>query len=291
MTGSTIKTIGFIGLGIMGQSMAGHLLAGGFGLNVYNRTKSKADGLVSRGATWFDTPGEVAAHSDLVITIVGFPRDVEEVYFGPQGIIAHAKNAILVDMTTSSPSLARDIAQEAAKKGLGALDAPVSGGDVGARDAKLTIMVGGSQEVFDQALPVLRLMGASIILQGGAGMGQHTKMCNQIVIASNIMGVAEGLAYAKKVGLDPSTVLQSIGGGAASGFQLNVLGTRMIAGDYAPGFYIEHFIKDLTIALAEAKKLDLDLPGLSQAKKLYDQMVAKGLGRDGTQGLLQLYIS
>ena len=291
MTGSTIKTIGFIGLGIMGQSMAGHLLAGGFGLNVYNRTKSKADGLVSRGATWFDTPGEVAAHSDLVITIVGFPRDVEEVYFGPQGIIAHAKNAILVDMTTSSPSLARDIAQEAAKKGLGALDAPVSGGDVGARDAKLTIMVGGTQEVFDQALPVLRLMGTSIILQGGAGMGQHTKMCNQIVIASNIMGVAEGLAYAKKVGLDPSTVLQSIGGGAASGFQLNVLGTRMIAGDYAPGFYIEHFIKDLTIALAEAKKLDLDLPGLSQAKKLYDQMVAKGLGRDGTQGLLQLYIS
>ena len=291
MTGSTIKTIGFIGLGIMGQSMAGHLLAGGFGLNVYNRTKSKADGLVNRGATWFDTPGEVAAHSDLVITIVGFPRDVEEVYFGPQGIIAHAKNAILVDMTTSSPSLARDIAQEAAKKGLGALDAPVSGGDVGARDAKLTIMVGGSQEVFDQALPVLRLMGTSIILQGGVGMGQHTKMCNQIVIASNIMGVAEGLAYAKKVGLDPSTVLQSIGGGAASGFQLNVLGTRMIAGDYAPGFYIEHFIKDLTIALAEAKKLDLDLPGLSQAKKLYDQMVAKGLGRDGTQGLLQLYIS
>ena len=291
MTGSTIKTIGFIGLGIMGQRMAGHILAGGFGLNVYNRTKSKADGLVSRGATWFDTPGEVAAHSDLVITIVGFPRDVEEVYFGPQGIIAHAKNAILVDMTTSSPSLARDIAQEAAKKGLGALDAPVSGGDVGARDAKLTIMVGGSQEVFEQALPVLRLMGTSIILQGGAGMGQHTKMCNQIVIASNIMGVAEGLAYAKKVGLDPSTVLQSIGGGAASGFQLNVLGTRMIAGDYAPGFYIEHFIKDLTIALAEAKKLDLDLPGLSQAKKLYDQMVAKGLGRDGTQGLLQLYIS
>ena len=291
MAGSTIKTIGFIGLGIMGQSMAGHLLAGGFGLNVYNRTKSKADGLVSRGATWFDTPGELAAHSDLVISIVGFPRDVEEVYFGPQGIIAHAKNAILVDMTTSSPSLARDIAQEAAKKGLGSLDAPVSGGDVGARDAKLTIMVGGSQEVFDQALPVLRLMGTSIILQGGVGMGQHTKMCNQIVIASNIMGVAEGLAYAKKVGLDPSTVLQSIGGGAASGFQLNVLGTRMIAGDYAPGFYIEHFIKDLTIALAEAKKLDLDLPGLSQAKKLYDQMVAKGLGRDGTQGLLQLYIS
>ena len=291
MTGSTIKTIGFIGLGIMGQSMASHLLAGGFALNVYNRTKSKADGLISRGATWFDTPGELAAHSDLVITIVGFPSDVEEVYLGPQGIIAHAKNAILVDMTTSSPSLARDIAQEAAKKGLGALDAPVSGGDVGARDAKLTIMVGGTQEVFDQALPVLRLMGTSIILQGGAGMGQHTKMCNQIVIASNIMGVAEGLAYAKKVGLDPSTVLQSIGGGAASGFQLNVLGTRMIAGDYAPGFYIEHFIKDLTIALAEAKKLDLDLPGLNQAKKLYDQMVAKGLGRDGTQGLLQLYIS
>lgn len=285
-----IASIGFVGVGIMGQSMAGHLLAAGYQVHVYNRTKSKTDALIAKGATWHDTPGAVAAQSDLIITMVGFPSDVEEVYFGENGIIASAKEAILVDMTTSSPSLARKIAQEAAKKGLASIDAPVSGGDIGARDAKLTIMVGGEQDVFNHVLPVLQKLGTSIILQGGPGMGQHTKMCNQIVIASTIMGVAEGLSYAKKVGLDPAQVLQSIGGGAASGFQLNVLGAKMIIGDYAPGFYVEHFIKDLKIALSEAEQMNLALPGLSLAKSLFEKMAAKGLQRNGTQGIFQIYI-
>ncbi len=285
-----IASIGFVGVGIMGQSMAGHLLAAGYQVHVYNRTKSKTDALIAKGATWHDTPGAVAAQSDLIITMVGFPSDVEEVYFGENGIIASAKEAILVDLTTSSPSLARKIAQEAAKKGLASIDAPVSGGDIGARDAKLTIMVGGEQAVFNHVLPVLQKLGTSIILQGGPGMGQHTKMCNQIVIASTIMGVAEGLSYAKKVGLDPAQVLQSIGGGAASGFQLNVLGAKMIVGDYAPGFYVEHFIKDLKIALSEAEQMNLALPGLSLAKSLFEKMAAKGLQRNGTQGIFQIYI-
>jgi len=285
-----IASIGFVGVGIMGQSMAGHLLAAGYQVHVYNRTKSKTDALIAKGAIWHDTPGAVAAQSDLIITMVGFPSDVEEVYFGENGIIANAKDAILVDMTTSSPSLARKIAQEAAKKGLASIDAPVSGGDIGARDAKLTIMVGGDQDVFNHVLPVLQKLGTSIILQGGPGMGQHTKMCNQIVIASTIMGVAEGLSYAKKVGLDPAQVLQSIGGGAASGFQLNVLGAKMIVGDYAPGFYVEHFIKDLKIALSEAEQMNLALPGLSLAKSLFEKMAAKGLQRNGTQGIFQIYI-
>ena len=287
---TSIKNIGFIGLGIMGQSMAGHLLAAGYQVNLYNRTKSKTDALVAKGAKWFDTPGEVAAHSNMIITMVGYPSDVEEVYFGEKGIIASANNAILIDMTTSSPSLARKIATEAAKKGLAALDAPVSGGDIGARDAKLTIMVGGDQAAFDHALPILQKLGTSIILQGVAGMGQHTKMCNQIVIASTIMGVAEGLSYAKKVGLDPVVVLQSIGGGAASGFQLNVLGAKMIVGDYAPGFYVEHLIKDLKIALAEAEQMHLNLPGLALAKSLFEKMADRGLQRNGTQGIFQIYL-
>jgi 3-hydroxyisobutyrate dehydrogenase len=285
-----IASIGFVGVGIMGQNMAGHLLAAGYQVNLYNRTKSKTDALVAKGAKWFDTPGEVAAHSNMIITMVGYPSDVEEVYFGEKGIIASANNAILVDMTTSSPSLARKIAVEAAKKGLAALDAPVSGGDIGARDAKLTIMVGGDQTVFNHVLPILQKLGTSIILQGDVGMGQHTKMCNQIVIASTIMGVAEGLSYAKKVGLDPALVLQSIGGGAASGFQLNVLGAKMIVGDYAPGFYVEHLIKDLKIALAEAEQMHLNLPGLALAKSLFEKMADRGLQRNGTQGIFQIYL-
>ena len=285
-----VKSIGFVGVGIMGQNMAGHLLAAGYHINVFNRTKSKTDALVAKGATWFDSPGALAAQSDLIITMVGFPSDVEEVYFGENGIIHSAKNAILIDMTTSSPSLARKIAEQAHKKGLVALDAPVSGGDVGARDAKLPIMVGGNQDVFNHVLPVLQKMGTSIVLQGEAGMGQHTKMCNQIVIASTIMGVAEGLSYAKKVGLDPALVLQSIGGGAASGFQLNVLGARMIVGDYAPGFYVEHFIKDLKIAIQEAEQMKLNLPGLALAKSLFEKMASQGLQRNGTQGIFQIYL-
>lgn len=283
-------TVGFIGLGIMGASMAGHLLAAGYPLNVYNRTRAKAQGLLDKGAVWRDTPGDVAAASDIVITMLGYPRDVEEMYLGADGLVARAKpGALLIDMTTSSPSLAARIAEAARAKGLQALDAPVSGGDVGAREAKLSIMVGGDQAAFDRALPLFEKMGKTIIRQGEAGAGQHTKMANQIVIASTIMGVCEGLVYAKQAGLDPETVLACIGGGAAGGFQLNVLGARMIKGDFAPGFFVHHFIKDLSIALEEAERRNLDLPGLTLARSLFVKLKEQGGGEMGTQGLYTLY--
>jgi 3-hydroxyisobutyrate dehydrogenase len=290
MTDSKKKPrVGFIGLGNMGRSMAGHILNAGYPLNVYNRSRDKADELLARGAVWCATPGELAAASDVVITIVGYPRDVEQVYLGENGILACARDALLIDMTTSSPELAQRIAKEAEGKGCRALDAPVSGGDIGARDAKLSIMVGGEQAAFDAALPILQLMGPSIVLQGGPGAGQHTKMCNQIVIASTIMGVCEGLAYGKAAGLDLPTVLKSIGGGAASGFQLNVMGAKIINGDFAPGFYVEHFIKDLGIALAEAQRMQLDLPALALARKLYEELAQQGHARLGTQALFKHY--
>ena len=289
-TNPALPVVGFVGLGIMGRSMAGHLLAAGHRLHVYNRSRDKADELVARGAIWQATPGEVAAHADIVITMVGYPHDVEEVYLSADGIVARARaGAILIDMTTSSPALAARIAAAAAERGVRALDAPVSGGDIGAREAKLAIMVGGEPAAFDAALPVLQRMGANIVLQGGPGAGQHTKMCNQIVIASTVMGVCEGLAYARDAGLDAETVLKSIGGGAASGFQLNVLGARIIKGDFAPGFFIEHFIKDMGIALAEAERMRLELPGLALAKRLFDELKAKGYGRAGTQALFKHY--
>jgi 3-hydroxyisobutyrate dehydrogenase len=281
--------IGFIGLGQMGGYMAGHILDAGYQLNVYNRSPDRADQLIDRGATWCATPGDLAAASDVVITMVGYPHDVEQLYLGDGGIVAKAADAVLIDMTTSAPELAVRIAAEAAKKGCRALDAPVSGGDVGARDAKLSIMVGGDQAAFDAALEVLQLMGTSIVLQGGPGAGQHTKMCNQIVIASTIMGVCEGLAYARRAGLDPEEVMKSIGGGAASSFQLGILGARIIKGDFAPGFLVEHFIKDLGIALAEADRMRLDLPGLTLAKKLYAQLATQGYGRLGTHALFKHY--
>lgn len=281
--------VGFIGLGNMGRSMAGHILNAGYPLHVYNRSRDKAGELLARGAVWCETPGALAAASDVVITIVGYPRDVEQVYLGENGILAGARGALLIDMTTSSPALAERIAKAAGEQDCRALDAPVSGGDIGARDAKLSIMVGGEQAAFDEALPILQLMGPSIVLQGGPGAGQHTKMCNQIVIASTIMGVCEGLAYGKAAGLDLPTVLKSIGGGAASGFQLNVLGPKIINGDFAPGFYVEHFIKDLGIALAEAQRMQLDLPALALARKLYEELVQQGHGRLGTQALFKHY--
>ena len=287
--GTAKARIGFIGLGNMGRHMAGHLLGAGHRLFVYNRSHQKAQELIARGASWCETPGELASQVDVVITMVGHPHDVEQVYLGQDGILARAQKALLIDMTTSSPALAQRLAAEAERVGCRSLDAPVSGGDVGARDAKLSIMVGGDAAAFEEALPVLNVMGSNVVLQGGPGAGQHTKMCNQIVIASTIMGVSEGIAYARKSGLNPDTVLKSIGGGAASGFQLTVMGAKMIAGDFAPGFYIEHFIKDLGIALAEAERMDLDLPGLSQARKLFVGLAEKGLGRLGTQALILHY--
>lgn len=283
------QRIGFIGLGIMGQSMAGHLLAAGHPLTVYNRSRAKAAGLLAQGAHWCETPSDVAARSDVVVTMVGLPSDVEHVWLGTDGVLAGARNAVLIDMTTSSPALAQRLAAEAARRGCEALDAPVSGGDLGAREAKLSIMVGGSRAGFEAALPVLQLMGTNIVHQGGPGAGQHTKMCNQVVIASTIMGVCEGLAYARAAGLDLPTVLKSIGAGAAGGFQLNVLGQKIINGDFAPGFFIEHFLKDLGIALGEAQRMQLELPGLALAERLYRALADRGLARAGTQALAQYY--
>jgi len=290
MSDSQPLSVGFIGLGIMGRSMAGHLQRAGHALHVYNRSRAGAEPLLAADATWHDSPGEVAAHSDVVITMVGFPADVEAVYLGAGGLVERARpGAVLVDMTTSSPELAQRIAAAAQARGVHALDAPVSGGEIGARDAKLSIMVGGSAQAFERALPILRLMGPSVVLQGGPGSGQHTKMCNQIVIASTMLGVCEGLAYAQRSGLDPQTVLSSITGGAAGSFLLANMGPRMLKGDFAAGFFTEHFIKDMGIALHEAQRMKLDLPGLALAKRLYDQLAAQGHGRDGTQVLFRHY--
>lgn len=287
---SETTTVGFIGLGIMGHSMAANILAGGYALNVYNRTKAKADDLVAKGAVWHDTPGDLAAASDVVITIVGYPRDVEETYLGDDGLVARARpGATLIDMTTSSPTLAVEIAQKAAEKDVAVLDAPVSGGDVGARAGKLSIMVGGDERAFETVRPIFECMGENIVLQGPAGAGQHTKMCNQIAVAANMLAASESLAYAKAAGLDAGRVLKSIGTGAASSFLLNNLGPKMLAGDFAPGFYVHHFVKDMGIAIAEAERMKLDLPALGLAKKLYDQLVSEGYGEDGTQALFRVY--
>lgn len=284
------KTIGFIGTGVMGKSMAANLLKAGHRVLVYNRTKSKTDGLVSQGAEWKDTVAEVAEQADVVITIVGYPSDVEEVYLGEKGILNHAKaKTYLIDMTTSKPLLAKKIYEEAKKRKLNALDAPVSGGDIGAKNGTLTIMVGGDKEAFEAVKPVLQVMGENIILQGEAGAGQHTKMANQITIASNMIGVSEAVVYAEKAGLDPEKVLKSISSGAAGSWSLSNLAPRMIAGDFAPGFYVKHMMKDMTIALEAAEEMGMMTPGLELAKKLYDELASKGEENSGTQALYKLY--
>jgi 3-hydroxyisobutyrate dehydrogenase len=282
--------IGFIGIGVMGKSMAEHIRQAGYELHVYTRTAAKADELVHRGAVWHETPADLAAACDAIITMVGYPKDVEELYLGERGLIARAKaGAYLIDMTTSSPILAKRIHEAAARKGLYALDAPVSGGDIGARERRLSIMVGGDQEAFDAALPLLQRMGANIVRQGGAGAGQHTKMCNQIAIASNMLGVCEAIAYAEAAGLDPNTVLGSIESGAAGSWSLSNLGPRIIAGNFEPGFYVKHFIKDMGIALEAAKEMGLDTPGLKLAESLYRQLEEKGYAEKGTQALYKLW--
>ena len=283
-------TIGFIGLGIMGKSMAANLQKAGFSLVVYNRTKSKTDELVAAGATWYDTIAGVAQNSDAVITMVGFPKDVEEVYFGDDGIINNAKSgAYLIDMTTSKPALAKKIYTQAKVKGIHSLDAPVSGGDVGARDAKLSIMVGGDEADFEEVKILFEIMGKNIVLQGAAGSGQHTKMCNQIAVASTMIGVCEALVYAKKAGLDAKTVLKSIESGAAASWSLSNLAPRIIDGNFEPGFFVKHYIKDMTIASEEAKLMELDIPGLELAKSLYEQLASEGGENYGTQGLYKVF--
>lgn len=282
--------IGFVGTGVMGKSMAKNLLKAGYRLNVYNRTKESAQELVQLGAVWKDTVAELAETSRVVISMVGYPKDVENVYRGEGGLIAHAKvGSYLIDMTTSSPVLAKTLAIEGEKKGIHVLDAPVSGGDIGARDGKLVIMVGGQEKDFNAVIPVFEAMGTNIILQGPAGSGQYTKMCNQITIASNMIGVAEAMAYAQKSGLDPIRVLDSIGGGAAGSWSLSNLGPRMIKGDYAPGFYVKHIIKDIKIAIDSAQEMGLRTPGLELAKSLYEKLAAEGEENSGTQALIKLY--
>ncbi|WP_256379884.1 NAD(P)-dependent oxidoreductase [Brevibacillus sp. MCWH] len=282
--------IGFVGTGVMGKSMASHLIKAGYRVLVYNRTKAKAEELIAQGATWMDRVSDLAKAAQVIITMVGYPKDVEEIYLGADGIVHHAKpGAYLIDMTTSKPSLAGTIYEEAKKCGLFALDAPVSGGDVGAREARLTIMVGGDEDAYAAVEPILRVMGTNVIRQGGPGAGQHTKMCNQIAIATNMIGVCEAIAYAKRAGLDPTRVLQSIEAGAAGSWSLSNLAPRMIAGNFAPGFYVKHFIKDMTIALEAAKEMGLMTPGLELSKSLYEELAAQGEEDSGTQALIKWF--
>lgn len=279
--------IGWIGTGVMGASMCSHLIDKGFAATVYSRTQSKAAKLVEKGAKWAPSPKAVAEASDVIFSIVGFPPDVREVMLGTNGALAGSKGGnILIDMTTSEPSLAVEIAAAAKGKGVHSLDAPVSGGDVGAKEARLSIMVGGEKDVFEAAKPCFEAMGKTIIHQGGPGAGQHTKMVNQTLIAANMVGVCEALLYAYKAGLDLDTVLQSVAPGAAGSWSLSNLAPRMIAGNFDPGFFVEHFIKDMGIALDEARRMGLSLPGLALANQLYIALKAQGHGRDGTHSLL-----
>jgi 3-hydroxyisobutyrate dehydrogenase len=278
--------VGWIGTGVMGLSMAGHLLKAGFPLTAYSRTKAKAEPLLAQGAKWAETPRAVAAASDVIFSIVGFPSDVREVLLGPNGALAGSKAGnVLVDMTTSEPALAVEIAQAANAKGVFSVDAPVSGGDVGAKNAALSIMVGGDKEVVEALSPCFSAMGKTIVYQGAAGAGQHTKMVNQILIATNMIGVCEALLYGYKAGLDLPTVMQSVGSGAAGSWSLANLGPRIMNDNFDPGFFVEHFIKDMGIALAEARRMGLALPGLALAHQLYVAVKAQGYGRNGTQAL------
>ncbi|MEV5113638.1 NAD(P)-dependent oxidoreductase [Peribacillus frigoritolerans] len=284
------KVIGFIGLGVMGKSMAAHLLKAGFEVFVYTRTKDKSSELLSQGAKWAAAPKEIAQKANVIISMVGYPSDVEEIYLGENGLIENGKQGTyLIDMTTSTPTLAVKIAEEAKKRCMESLDAPVSGGDIGARDAKLTIMVGGSSEAFEAVRPIFDILGSNVVHQGPPGSGQHTKMCNQIAIASNMIGVTEAISYAKKAGLDPDRVLRSISSGSAGSWSLSNLVPRMVEGDFEPGFYIKHFIKDMKIALDEAERMGMDAPGLSLSKSLYEGLAEAGEENSGTQALYKHY--
>lgn len=281
--------IAWIGTGVMGRSMAGHLLDAGHTLKVHNRTKSKAADLLGHGAKWAETPADAAEGAEIACTIVGYPEDVRDVTLGERGVLKSLPaGSLLIDFTTSSPSLARTIAEAAGKRDVASLDAPVSGGDVGARNATLSIMVGGEKKAFDRAVPILNVLGKTIVHQGPAGCGQHTKMVNQILIAAGMVAVCEGLMYARASGLDPKRVLESVGGGAAASWSLSNYYPRMLARDYEPGFYVEHFVKDMRIAMDEAEEFGLYLPGLELARKLYDRLVAEGGGRCGTQALIKV---
>jgi 3-hydroxyisobutyrate dehydrogenase len=282
--------IGFIGLGVMGNPMADRLLEEYKSLYIYSRTKEKADKLVEKGATWLTSVSELAKVCDVIITIVGLQKDVEDVYFGKGGLINNAvAGTILVDMTTSSPTLAVDIASKALEKGIIALDAPVSGGDIGAIKGTLSIMVGGNKEAYQALLPIFNVLGKNIVYQGPSGSGQHAKTVNQIVITGNMLGMVEALVYAKHANLDLPTVLTSISKGAAGSWQLENNAPKMINKDFQPGFFIKHFLKDMHIAQEEARKVALDLPGLDLVESLYNSLLENGYGNLGTQALIKYY--
>ena len=284
------QTIGMIGTGVMGKSMAEHILDNGYDLAVYTRTKTKATSLIESGASWKDSPREIAETCDIIITMIGTPSDVKEVYFGNDGLLAHAKpNSVLIDMTTSKPSLAIDIYNHAKEKSLHALDAPVSGGDVGAKNATLAIMVGGDKDIFEQMLPIFEVMGNNIVYEGGAGAGQHTKVINQISIAPMMIGLCEAVMYIHKSGLDAKKVLDTISTGAAGSWSLDNYAPRMLDGDFAPGFAIKHYIKDMKIALESAEELGMDTPGLQLALEMYQKVADMGAEESGIHGLLKYY--
>jgi len=283
------QKIGWIGTGVMGKSMCAHLLKAGYKISVYNRSKEKAKELIDMGAIWCSNPGEVAEKSDILFTIVGFPHDVEEVYFGEKGILKSIKTgSIVIDMTTSEPSLAQKIYKEARKMGVSSLDAPVSGGDVGAKNGTLAIMIGGDKDAYETILPFFNLMGQNISYMGKEGAGQHTKMSNQILIASTMIGTIESLLYAYKAGNDLEAVINVIGKGAAGCWSINNLGPRVAKGNFEPGFFIKHFVKDMGIALKEAKLMNLALPGLALAYQFYMYAMALGLENLGSQGLYKV---
>lgn len=287
---TAIERVAFIGTGVMGTSMAGHLMDAGYELVVHNRTKARAVPLLDRGAAWAASPGEAANAADAVITIVGYPADVEEVYLASDAIIECAREgSLLVDMTTSSPSLAKRIAEQAEMRGLHSVDAPVSGGDVGARNATLTIMMGGSEDACSAVDPLMRVLGKSVVRQGGPGAGQHAKMANQVAIAGSMIAMVEMLAYAQATGLDRARVLESVRAGSAGSWSLENLAPRVLSGDFAPGFYVKHFVKDLRIALESAEQADAELPGLGLAKRLYELLADAGGADLGTQALWLLY--
>ena len=283
--------IGFIGTGVMGKSIVKHFLAKGHEVMVYNRTKSKTDELVAQGAIWQETPAEVTNASEIIFSMVGYPSDVEEIYYGANGIFSvEVKDKILVDLT-STPTLAEKIYQTAKKEGAAALDAPVSGGDLGAQNGTLSIMVGGDQAVYDSVVPLFDIMGKSYSLQGKAGAGQHTKMANQIMIAGTMTGMTEMLVYAKAANLDVEKVLETLGGGAAQNWSMSNYAPRILKADYSPGFFVKHFIKDLKIALDEAEKMHLNLPATKLATELYERLADQGFDNDGTQALIKLWWS
>lgn len=291
MTGKSVmeggKVIGWVGTGVMGRWMCEHCIKNGYQVRVYNRTSAKTEPLRRLGATVVDSPRRAAEGAEMVFTIVGVPADVRQVILAPDGVLSGLKpGGIAIDMTTSQPSLAVEIAAEARRRGVAALDAPVSGGDVGAREARLSIMVGGDAAAFERALPLFRCMGKTITHMGGAGQGQHAKMVNQILIAGNMVGVVEGLLYAQRAGLDLSTVIGAVGAGAAGSWSINNLGPRIIKGDFAPGFMVDHFVKDMGIAIEETRRMELRLPGLELARELYVRLQRLGHGRAGTHALM-----